>query len=147
MNTTKNIRNISNINHKKTLYSNNKKDNSPISFSKRIKNYLLVNSHHRNIKNSFDLKMAQSTKNMEFNKTCNSQKKIKDGDFTSLRIKKANSNSPNCSSENSKINNYIQKKITFQSFNSKLPKKHSIDNIFKNTFFKFIPLQIDLYIE
>ena len=136
MNTTKNIRNISNINHKKTLYSNNKKDNSPISFSKRIKNYLLVNSHHRNIKNSFDLKMAQSTKNMEFNKTCNSQKKIKDGDFTSLRIKKANSNSPNCSSENSKINNYIQKKITFQSFNSKLPKKHSIDNIFKNIYRK-----------
>ena len=136
MNAVKNIKNISNVNHKKTLFNNQKKNNSPISFNKRIKNYLLVNSHHRNIKNSFDLKMAKSSKNMDFNKTCNSQKKFKDADFTSLRIQKANSNSPNNSKENSKINNYIQKKITFQSFNSKIPKKHSIDNILKNIYRK-----------
>ena len=136
MNATKNINNISNVNHKKTLFSNQKTNNSPISFNKRIKSYLLVNSHHRNIKNSFDLKVSNSTKIMDFNKTCSSQKKIKDGDFTSLRIKKANSNSPNNSKENSNINNYIQKKITFQSFNSKIPKKHSIDNILKNIYRK-----------
>ena len=136
MNSTKNIKNISSINHKKTLFSYQKKNNSPISFNKRIKNYLLVNSHHRNIKNSFDLKTANSTKNMEFNKTCNSQKKIKEGDFTSLGIKKVNSNSPNKSNENSKINNYIQKKITFQSFNSKIPKKNSIDYILKTMYRK-----------
>ena len=136
MNATKNINNISNVNHKKTLFSNQKTNNSPISFNKRIKSYLLVNSHHRNIKNSFDLKVSNSTKIMDFNKTCSSQKKIKDGDFTSLRIKKANSNSPNNSKENYNINNYIQKKITFQSFNSKIPKKHSIDNILKNIYRK-----------
>ena len=136
MNATKNINNISNVNHKKTLFSNQKTNNSPISFNKRIKSYLLVNSHHRNIKNSFDLKVSNSTKIMDFNKTCSSQKKIKDGDFTSLRIKKANSNSPNNSKESSNINNYIQKKITFQSFNSKIPKKHSIDNILKNIYRK-----------
>jgi len=136
MNAVKNIKNSSNVNHKKSLFNNKKKDNSPTSFNKRIKNYLLVNSHYRNIQNSFDLKMAKSTKNMEFNKTCNSHKKIKEGDFSSFRIKKANSNSPNYSNENSKINNYIQKKITFQSFNSKIPKKHSIDNVFKNIYRK-----------
>ena len=37
MNSTKNIKNSSSINHKKTLFSYQKKNNSPISFNKRIK--------------------------------------------------------------------------------------------------------------
>ncbi len=135
MNTAKKImKNISNINHKKTIFNNINRYNPPFLCNKRIKNYLLLNSYHKKNKNSFDLKIAKSAKKMEFNKTCNSQKKIKDGLLNYLRIKKTNSNSPNYSKENSKIINYIEKKITFQSFNFKTPKKHSIDNIFKNTY-------------
>ena len=136
MNTTKKMRNISNINHKNTIFNNINRNNPSFLINKRIKNYLLLNSYHKKNKNSFDLKIAKSTNNMDFNKTCNSQKKIKDGILNFLRIKKANSNSPNFSKENSKIINYIEKKITFQSFNFKTPKKHSIDNIFKNIYMK-----------
>ena len=136
MNTTKKTRNISNINHKKTIFNNIERYNQPFLFNKRIKNYLLLNSYHKNNKNSFDSKMEKSAKNMDFNNTCNSQKKIKDGLLNFLRIKKVNSNSPNYSKENSKIINYIEKKITFQSFNFKTPKKHSIDNIVKNIYMK-----------
>ena len=136
MNTTKKLRNITNINHKKTIFNSIIRYNSPFLFNKRIKNYLLLNSYHKKNKNSFDLKMEKSSKNMDFNKTCNSQKKIQDDLLNNLRFKKTNVNSPNYSKENSKIINYIEKKITFQSFNFKTPKKHSIDNIFKNIFIK-----------
>ena len=136
MNTTKKMRNISNINHKYTIFNNINRNNPSFLINKRIKNILLLNSYHKKNKNSFDLKIAKSTNNMDFNKTCNSQKKIKDGFLNFLRIKKANSNSPNFSKENSKIINYIEKKITFQSFNFRTPKKHSIDNIFKNIYMK-----------
>ncbi len=136
MNTTKKMRNISNINHKNTIFNNINRNNPSFLINKRIKNILLLNSYHKKNKNSFDLKIAKSTNNMDFNKTCNSQKKIKDGFLNFLRIKKANSNSPNFSKENSKIINYIEKKITFQSFNFRTPKKHSIDNIFKNIYMK-----------
>ena len=134
MNTTKKMRKFTNINNRKTILNNINKNNSPVLFKKRIKNYLLLN--HKNNKNSFDLKMAKSTRNMEFNKTCTSKTKIEDDMLNYLRIKKANSNSPNHFKENSKVINYIEKKITFQSFNFKTPKKHSIDNIIKNIYIK-----------
>ena len=135
MDITKNIRKISNIYHIKTKYNDVKRYNSPILFNKRIKNYLLVNESHRLYKNSFDLKMPKSNKNMIHNRTCLSKKNLqmnKGDEINSVNSRKGFSKSPILQKDNSRIINYIQKKITFQTFGSKITKKFSNNNFLKN---------------
>ena len=139
MDTTKNIRNISNIFNKKTKYYNIKRYYSPILFNKRIKNFLLIGERQKIKKKSFDLKISKSNKNMEYNSTCLSKKNLKTNKVEkkdSFHKRKEIPKSPNCTKDNSRIINYIQKKITFQSFGLKITKKHSIDNILKNGYSK-----------
>ena len=133
------IRKISSINYKKTIYNSIKRFNSPIFFNKRIKNYILVNERPKNYKNSFDLKIDKSSKNMSHNKTsCASKKNIQINKNEEKKIKKKIFlNTPEHSNEHSEVKNYIKKKITFQSFpslNSKNSNKNSTDNLFINIF-------------
>ena len=135
------IRKISSFNYKKTIYNSIKRFNSPIFFNKRIKNYLLVNEQPKNYKNSFDLKIVKSSKNMSSNKAiCSSRKDIQINKNEEKKIKKKIFlKTPKHSKENSKVKNYIKKKITFQSFrslNSKNSNKNSTDNLFINIFKK-----------
>jgi hypothetical protein len=139
MEMSKIIRKISSFNYKKTIYNSIKRFNSPIFFNKRIKNYLLVNGRPKTYKNSFDLKIVKSCKNMSHNKTsCASRKNIQINKNEEKKSKKKiYLNSPKHSNENSKIKNYIKKKITFpsfSSFNSKNSNKNSTDNLFINIF-------------
>ena len=144
MEMSKIIRKISSFNYKKTIYNSIKRFNSPIFFNKRIKNYLLVNEQPKNNKNSFDLKIVTSSKNiknMRNNKTtCASKKNIHINKNQELKVKKKIFlKTPNHSNEKSKVRNYIKKKITFQSFrslNSRNSNKNSTDNLFINIFKK-----------
>ena len=141
MEMSKIIRKISSFNYKKTIYNSIKRFNSPIFFNKRIKNYLLVNEQPKNYKNSFDLKIVKSSKNMSSNKAiCSSRKDIQINKNEEKKIKKKIFlKTPKHSKENSKVKNYIKKKITFQSFrslNSKNSNKNSTDNLFINIFKK-----------
>lgn len=146
MEMSKIIRKISSINYKKTIYNSIKRFNSPIFFNKRIKNYLLINGRNekpKNCKNSFDLKTDKSSKNMSRNKTnCASRKNIQINKNEEQKVKKKIIlKTPNHSNENSKVRNYIKKKITFQSFrslNSKNSNRNSTDNLFLNIFKKNI---------
>ena len=141
MEISKIIRKISSINYKKTIYNSIKRFNSPILFNKKIKNYLLVNDLPKNSKNSFYLKIVKSSKNMGQNKTsCASRKNIRiDKNEEKKCKKKIFLKTPKHSNENSKVNNFIKKKITFQSFrslNSKNSNKNSTDSLFINIFKK-----------
>ena len=146
MEMSKIIRKISSINYKKTIYNSIKRFNSPIFFNKRIKNYLLINGRNekpKNCKNSFDLKTDKSSKNMSRNKAnCASRKNIQINKNEEQKVKKKIIlKTPNHSNENSKVRNYIKKKITFQSFrslNSKNSNRNSTDNLFLNIFKKNI---------
>ena len=131
MDIKKHIRNISNINHKKTFFSKIRRINSPILFNKRIRNYLLINDNHQKIKNNNEVNNAKSIENKP-GIIKRQLKKNKYNEINFFHIKKLYQKSPNSSNENSKIINYIKKKITFTPFNSKTLKKNSIDNIFNN---------------
>ena len=104
------IRKISSFNYKKTIYNSIKRFNSPIFFNKRIKNYLLVNEQPKNYKNSFDLKIVKSSKNMSSNKAiCSSRKDIQINKNEEKKIKKKIFlKTPKHSKENSKVKNFIQ---------------------------------------
>ena len=139
MSAIKDNKKYSNIFHKKTLYCNIKRYNSPIFSNNKIKNYLLVNENSNDYKKSIDLKITKSSKDIENNKKNISKNKIeisKDKEINSYKKHLIYSKSPYNSNENIKIINYIKKKITFQSINAGFSKRNSNDNIFNNIYKK-----------
>ena len=144
MESIKDISKKSKIFHKKTLYCNIKRYNSPIFTNDRFKNYLLVNDNINKNKKSFDLKITKSSKNMDNAKRNRSKHKffsINNDKNNLLNIYKRNdtiSKTPyySNSNENIKVINYIKKKITFQSYNTGFSKRNSNDNIFNNIYKK-----------
>ena len=140
----KDISKNSKIFHKKTLYCNIKRYNSPIFTNDRIKNYLLVNENINKNKKLLDLKITKSSKNMDDNNKHNISKNklsINNEKNNSINIYKRNDTNTKYpyysnSNENIKIINYIKKKITFQSYNPGFSKRNSNDNIFNNIYKK-----------
>ena len=117
------------IYHKKTIYNNIKRFNSPIFDKQRIKNYFLINEKKCKGVNSSNLKAAKSSKMMKHNQTCISKRLFefnKDDEMDLIHRKMMKSNSP-YSNENSKIFHNIKKKITYQSLN--FSQKNSKNNI------------------
>lgn len=125
---------ISNIFQKKTIYCNIKQYNSPIFDKKRLKKYFLLNENLNKEKNNPMIKITKSSKAVKHNKTCISKRKlgINNDEMNMIHRKLKNTKSSNCSKENSKIINCIQKKITFQSSRIQFSKGNSNDNIIKN---------------
>jgi antitoxin component YwqK of YwqJK toxin-antitoxin module len=74
METNKDKTKLSNIYHKKTIFNNIKRFNSPIFDKQRIKNYFLVSEKKINHKKISDLTTAKSSKNMKHNQTCKSKR-------------------------------------------------------------------------
>ena len=140
METNKDKTKLSNIYHKKTIFNNIKRFNSPIFDKQRIKNYFLVSEKKINHKKISDLTTAKSSKNMKHNQTCMSKRLFeinKDDDIKFIHKKKINSNSPYNSNDNSKVIYKIKTKITFQSFNNKkLSQKNSNNNIIEHIYKK-----------
>lgn len=132
-----NKKKISNVFHKKTIYNNIKRFNSPIFDKQRIKNYFLFNDNMNTDKKCSRAKNAKSSKIMKHNQTCISKRKFelnKDDEINFIPKKKLNSKHPFYSDEHTKIINYIQKQITFQSFNTKSPNANSNENIINNIY-------------
>ena len=117
------------IYHKKTLYNNIKRFNSPIFDKQRIKNYFLISEKKCKDVYSSNLKAAKSSKMMKHNQTCISKRFFefnKDDEMDLIHKKMMKINSP-YSNENSKIIHNIKKKITYQSLN--YSQKNSKNNI------------------
>ena len=117
MDAIKDISKNSKIFHKKTLYCNIKRYNSPIFTYDRIKNYLIVNDNINKNKKSFDLKITKSSKNMDNNKQNILKNKLsinneKNKEINIYKRNDTNSKSPyySNSKESIKITNYIKKK-------------------------------------
>ena len=121
---------IFNIVHKKTIH-NNTRYNSPV-----FQNYSLINDDNSHKKN-LDSKISRYNQIMNRSNTTISKKKVeifKDKLLNFTHKKLFNSKPSNINSENSKIINYIKRKITYEPIKTKIISKRNNNEKFLNKF-------------